>query len=218
LITTKSPTEPALPIASPIARRNRPTTPAWKRQTAVMARWLHIYLSMVSFGILLFFAVTGLTLNHAEFFNDQVRTAQVKGKIDLKWIKDLDKLQIVEHLRNVDHVKSALTDFHVDDAQLSVSFKGPGYTADAFIDRATGNYDLTIARMGIVAVLNDLHKGRDTGEAWSTIIDISAGLMTLVSLTGLVLIFFLQKRRMAGLVAVGIGAVLCLVVYLVWVP
>jgi hypothetical protein len=216
LITTKSPTEPS--EAAPAARRNKPTTPAWKRQTAILARWLHIYLSMVSFGILLFFAVTGLTLNHAEFFNDQVRTTQVKGKVDLKWIKDSDKLQIVEHLRNVDHVKSALTDFRVDDSQLSVSFKGPGYTADAFIDRATGTYDLTITRMGIVAVLNDLHKGRDSGDAWSKIIDISAGLMTLVSLTGLVLIFFLQKRRMAGLVAVGIGAVLCLIVYLVWVP
>ena len=220
MITTKSPTETAQPItasiATPVARR--PTTPAWKRQTAILARWLHIYLSMVSFGILLFFAVTGLTLNHAEFFNDQVRTTQTKGKVDLKWIKDLDKLQIVEHLRNVDHVKSALTDFHVDDSQLSVSFKGPGYTADAFIDRASGTYDLTIARMGMVAVLNDLHKGRDTGGVWSMIIDVSAGLMTLVSLTGLVLIFFLQKRRMAGLVALGIGAVMCLIVYLVWVP
>lgn len=215
MITTKSPTEPS--AAEPVARR-KPTTPAWKRQTAVLARWLHTYLSMVSFGILLFFAVTGLTLNHAEFFNDQVHTTQVKGKIDLKWINSLDKLQIVEHLRNVDHVRSALTDFRVDDSQLSVSFKGPGYTADAFIDRASGAYDLTIARMGIVAVLNDLHKGRDTGEAWSKIIDISAGLMTFVSLTGLALIFFLQKRRMAGLAALGIGAALCLIVYIVWVP
>src|SRR5579863_4245507 len=145
---------------------------------------------MVSFGILLFFAVTGLTLNHAEFFNDQSRTTQVKGKVDLKWVgPEPAKLEIVEHLRNVNGVKSALTDFHVDDSQLTVSFKGPGYTADAFIDRSTGTYDLTIVRSGFVAVMNDLHKGRDTGAVWSSIIDISAGLMTLVSLTGLVLIF-----------------------------
>ena len=43
-------------------------TPLWKRRTAIAARWLHIYLSMVSFAILFFFAVTGITLNHAEWF------------------------------------------------------------------------------------------------------------------------------------------------------
>jgi hypothetical protein len=219
LITEKSPAEQEVAAPAPAARR----TPAWKRRTAIVSRWLHIYLSMVSFGIVLFFAVTGLTLNHAEFFNGEVRTTQVKGKVDLKWVKtadakDVAKLEIVEHLRTVNGVKSALSDFRVDDAQCAVSFKGPGYTADAFIDRTTGEYDLTIARMGIVAVLNDLHKGRDTGSAWSKIIDVSAGLMTLISLTGLVLIFFLQKRRMPGLIAVGIGVVLCLIVYFVWVP
>ena len=90
--------------------------------------------------------------------------------------------------------------------------------ADTFIDRGSGQYELTITRQGLVAVLNDLHKGRDTGTVWAGIIDVSAGLMTLVSLTGLILIFFLQKRRMPGLIAIGIGAVLCLGVYWIWVP
>ncbi len=185
----------------------------------MVARWLHIYLSMASFAIVLFFAVTGLTLNHAEMFNDQARTTVIKGQVERKWLTgDVDKLDIVEHLRNTNGVKSALSEFRVEDTQCSVSFKGPGYTADAFIERSSGTYELTVVRSGIVAVLNDLHKGRDTGGIWSGIIDVSAGLMTLVSLTGLVLIFFLQKRRMPGLIAVAIGAVLCLLVYYVWVP
>ncbi len=149
----------------------------------------------------------------------EAKTVQTKGHVDPSWVgKDVKKLEVVEHLRSVDGVKSAMSDFRIDDSQCQVSFKGPGYTADAFIDRTTGNYDLTVVRSGIVAVLNDLHKGRDTGAVWSNIIDISASLMTLVSLTGLVLIFFLQKKRMPGLIAVGIGAILCLVVYWVWVP
>ncbi len=220
-MNTTSVSQPGSPVktANPPAKR----TPAWKRQTAIVSRWLHIYLSMISFGIVLFFAVTGLTLNHAEKFTAQAVTSQTKGKVDANWVKagddsKIDKLQVVEHLRNTDHVKSALSDFHIDDNQCQVSFKGPGYTADAFIDRATGNYDLTVTRNGLVAVFNDLHKGRDTGAVWSWIIDISASLMTLVSLTGLILIFFLQKRRFNGLVAVGIGAILCLVVYYIWVP
>ena len=49
--------------------------------------------------------------------------------------------------------------------------------------------------------------------AWSQIIDWSAILMTLVSLTGLALIFFLQKRLTLGLWVLGIGTVICGAVY-----
>jgi hypothetical protein len=99
-----------------------------------------------------------------------------------------------------------------------VLFKGPGYEADAAIDRETGKYDLTVTRFGLVAVMNDLHKGGDTGSKWSEVIDLSAVLMTFVSSTGLTLIFFLNKRRTYGLLAVLIGALLCYVAYSVWVP
>jgi len=47
----------------------------------------------------------------------------------------------------------------------------PGYTADVFLDRATGTYDSTETRMGFVALMNDLHKGRDSGRVWSWVID-----------------------------------------------
>lgn len=193
-----------------------------KRQTAILSRWLHIYLSMVSFAILLFFAVTGITLNHQDWFSDGVRTTQHQGTMNPQWVspaaKEVAKLELVEYLRRTHGVKSALSDFRVDDTQCAVSFKGPGYSADAFIERANGSYQLTVTRQGLVAVLNDLHKGRDSGEAWAWIIDVSAGLMVLVSLTGLLLIFFLQKRRASGLLAVAIGALLCWAVYAVWVP
>ena len=96
-------------------------------------------------------------------------------------------------------------------------FKGPGYEADATIDRETGKYDLTVSRFSLVAVMNDLHKGRDTGRKWSAVIDFSAVLMTLVSLTGLTLIFFLNKRRFSGLLLVAFGALLCYLVYSLWV-
>ena len=165
---------------------------------------------------------SGITLNHQDWFSN-ARTIQVKGQVQEKWVKaadpkDVAKLEIVEYLRKANGVKAALADFRIEDAQCQISFKGPGYSADAFIDRTNGTYELTETRQGLVAVLNDLHKGRDSGTAWAWIIDVSAGLMTLVSITGLVLIFFLQKRRASGLLAVAIGAVLCWVVYVVWVP
>ena len=75
---------------------------------------------------------------------------------------------------------------------------------------------LAVSPFSLVAVLNDLHKGRDTGKKWSAVIDFSAVLMTLVSLTGLTLIFFLNKRRFSGLVLVAVGALLCCLVYFFW--
>lgn len=174
---------------------------------------------MASFAILFFFAVTGLTLNHTEWFAAAQHTAQSRGTVEKSWLgPQVAKLEIVERLRRSHSVRGALSDFRVDDAQLAVSFKGPGYTADAFVDRASGRYELTETRMGFAAVMNDLHKGRDTGRAWSWLIDASAVLMTLVSVSGTILIFFLPKRRTFGFVAAAIGGAICIAAYVVWVP
>jgi hypothetical protein len=204
-------------------REDRPRKPAWTGQLAWLARWLHTYLSMFSFLMLLFFAVTGLTLNHAEWFASRSRTVQRQGALNLAWVKNSDanavaKPEIIEYFRRVERVKGDLGDFVVDDMQCYLAFKGPGYEASAVIDRATGKYQLTETRGGFVAVLNDLHKGRDTGKKWSVLIDISAALMAFVSLTGLTLIFFLTKRRTSGLTAIAIGALLGYLIYAFWVP
>jgi hypothetical protein len=50
------------------------------------------------------------------------------------------------------------------------------------------------------------------------LIDASAVLMTLISLTGLVLLFYLKLRRVPGLVVTVIGTVAVAAVYLLWVP
>lgn len=208
-------------LTSPgVSRETRPrSNPFWKRQIMILSRWLHIYLSMASFGILFFFAITGLTLNHVDWFSRQQHTIQVRGTIDRKHLsKEVAKLEVVEQLRNAHGIHGALKDFRVEDADCSIAFKGPGYAADVIVDRASGRYELTETRMGFVAVLNDLHKGRDTGTGWAWVIDVSAVLMTLVSLTGLLLIFFLQKKRLSGLLAAAAGVVLCYCAYLVWVP
>ena len=61
---------------------------------------------MASFGILFFFAVTGLTLNHQDWFAKQQRTVTYKGTVDKSWVrppagKEVSKLEIVEQLRKV---------------------------------------------------------------------------------------------------------------------
>jgi hypothetical protein len=206
-------------LTSPATVGTRAQNSFWKRQLMILSRWLHIYLSMASFAILFFFAVTGFTLNHADWFTKQQRTVQIRGSMDPKFLgQDVSKLEVVEYLRNTHRIHGAVKDFRVEDSDCSVSFKGPGYGADVFIERATGRYELTETRMGLVAVLNDLHKGRDSGSAWAVVIDVSAVLMTVVSLTGLLLILFLQKKRLSGLLVALAGAILSYLAYLAWVP
>lgn len=174
---------------------------------------------MASFGILFFFAATGLTLNHQDWFANQQRTVVHKGTMDRAWLgSDVAELQIVEQLRKAHGIKAALGELSKEEEQIRLDFKGPGYTADVLIDRPTGSYEVTETRMGWGAVINDLHKGRDAGRTWSWLIDASAVFMSLVSLTGLTLIFFLAKWRRAGLIVLGLGAVACYAVYLVFVP
>jgi len=192
------------------------------RKTAMFVRWLHIYLSMISFALVLFFAVTGLTLNHAEKFTGELHTQQHKGRLDSTWTnsKDttkIDRLNIVEQLRQANGIHGSLNDFRIDDDQLAVAFKGPGYAADVFITRATGAYDLTITTTGWIGVVNDLHKGRDTGNGWSVFIDVAALLLALVSLTGLLLILFLKKRRLSGLAVAAAGLLMGWLVYKIWI-
>ncbi|HEU5022992.1 MAG TPA: PepSY-associated TM helix domain-containing protein [Bryobacteraceae bacterium] len=209
-----------MPESKSLAENKPRRVPLWKRRTAQWSRWLHTYLSMVSFAILLFFAITGITLNHQTALTGQGKTTRFAGSFDAAWMRspDAHKGDLISSLRARNHIRAALSDFRVDDDQVQISFRGPGYTADGFADRATGKYELMENRLGFIAVINDLHKGRDTGKAWSGVIDISAGLMTLVSLTGLTLIFFLHKRVRAGMIALTIGSALCWLVYQIWVP
>ncbi len=196
----------------------------WRRRTAALFRWLHIYLSMVSFGLLFFFAITGLTLNHAEaLFGDRAAVTQRRGELEKKWLAPGDdakvaKLEIAEQLRRAHGVKGLVAEFRIEEAQCAVAFKGPGYAADATIDRATGRFELNETRMGFIAIINDLHKGRDTGPGWSLVIDLSAVLMVVVSLTGMVLIYFVRRRFVSGVIAAAAGAVMSVLVYVWLVP
>lgn len=195
-----------------------------KKEVAKLSRWLHIYLSMVSFAIVLFFSVTGLTLNHPTWFGgDKQIENKYTGKLTINWVNNPDtnkiaKLEIVEFFRKKHNVKGFVSDIRIDDAEISLSLKGPAYGFDAFIDRTNGIYEASEIKMGAVAVMNDLHKGRDSGSSWAWVIDISAIFLILVSLSGLILLLFMKKRRLAGLVSGVIGLIICYLIYVIFVP
>lgn len=190
-----------------------------RKTMAALLRWLHVYLSMISFAVVLFFAATGITLNHPGWFENQQKTTMLHGQVARALLMSAangsyEPLRLVEQLRQSEHLHGAPADLRIDEMQISFSLRAPGYSADALVDRASGRYDITVNSFGLVAVLNDLHKGRDSGRAWGWLIDLSGALLVVVSLSGLGLIWFIYKRRAAGLLLALLGIVAPCALYL----
>ena len=88
--------------------------PAWRKRTAAWSRWLHLYLSMLSFLVVLFFAVTGITLNHADWFDGAQVERKATGTLPASWVNSPDtaaikKLQVVELLLQKCRVQDAVS-------------------------------------------------------------------------------------------------------------
>ena len=63
-------------------------------------------------------------------------------------------------------------------------------------------------------MLLDLHKSKASGRAWACVIDITCGLLLVISFTGLVLWSSLKTRGKWGVACLLLGGVATLAVYL----
>ncbi len=188
------------------------TSVSAKREGQKWSRLVHVYTSMIAFVVVLFFGITGLTLNHPDWtFGDAVGTSTVTGALPMATTGPagaVEFLAISEFVRETHGVRGSVSSYGVTNGKGSIAYKKPGYLADVFFDVGTGAYEVRVEQQGWVGVLNDLHKGRDAGTSWRWLIDVSAVFLVVVSLTGLLLQLFLRKRRVAAMIVMGAGAVL----------
>ncbi len=202
-----------------------------RKPLSVTIRWIHVYLSMFGLMALLFFAITGITVNNPDWFSSGRETIhEFEGKLPIQWLgptpeetaedftAGVEKLSIVEQLRENHSIRGFVSEFDADEYQLMIGFNGPAYMAYATIERETGDYELTETLLGFIAILNYLHKGRDTGEIWSWVIDISAMILVLSSISGFYLILGLKNRRSNGIKLGIAGVVILLLAYSFFVP
>jgi uncharacterized protein len=181
------------------------------------SRIIHVYTSMIALIAVLFFAVTGVTLNHPNWtFGGKVERTTVEGTLPEGWNADgvIDWLLVAEHYRQEHDVRGLVAEKDGDVTDGSITFKGAAYQADAFFNE-DGSYELTIETQGAMAVLNDLHKGRNTTSSWRWLIDVSGIALAMVSFTGIFLQLFLRKRRRAAFVSAAAGGVVVLT--LAWI-
>jgi len=191
----------------PRARRQRNLTQKWMRR-------LHMWTSMTSLLVVLFFSVTGITLNHPSWtFGQSPVSSTVTGFLPEHAVRggQVDFLAVSEYLRSQRHVSGEVTDHSAQNGEASISYRGPGYAADVAIRVAERTFTLTTQKSGVVAMINDLHKGRHTSSLWKWVIDITAGLLVLMSVTGIVLQLTIRRTRRLAVVLVSIGTVACAV-------
>lgn len=172
---------------------------------------------MALLTLMIFFSVTGITLNHPEWFDDNnANIVEVDFIAPATLLKPNSEGHLLSFLLNENYLKGSRISIERDDAELFITDKGPGTYRSLTIDLTSGDAFLETTDYGYWALLNDLHKGRNSGGFWRFIIDLSAVLMIVFSLTGFILA--LAQRRINRTVGVSILSSLFVVgIYLLWV-
>jgi uncharacterized protein len=184
-----------------------------------LCRTLHIYLTLLGLLVMLFFSVTGIILNHDEWFMGQSpKVVEKNTAIDPALIQKNDKLAIVESLRSSEGVRGALASFDELPDVLALRFESPGQIFNIEISKSDGKTHIYNEIHSLWAIMSNLHRGHGVGPVWKWVLDITAGLVALACVTGLILWITLPKRRKLGIIALIIGIAGTIVVYLIFVP
>ncbi|MFQ3194815.1 MAG: hypothetical protein ACI9N3_001644 [Colwellia sp.] len=186
------------------------------KNTLSFSRLVHIYVSMALLTLLLFFSVTGITLNHPEWFSE--RKASINEKeliVDFSLIKNppLSSQQIVKVSDTIEQKLSiSLTSAVIDSTEneLFYNIKKAGKNTAISIDLVSGELFFEHTDYGWWALMNDLHKGRNTSIFWGWIIDITSALCIIFAISGFILA--MPQRRFNRTLSVSLTVTVALIV------
>lgn len=166
------------------------------KKTLSIARLIHVYVSMALLTLLLFFSVTGITLNHPEWFSSH-QAQVIEKEVTIERISDLtiatDNINeqqqriITSEIEQKFSVSLLKIEPEIMSGELFYSIKKAGKNTTIAVDVETGEAFYEQTHYGWWAVLNDLHKGRNTSNFWSWIIDLSSVLFIVFAISGFIL-------------------------------
>lgn len=183
------------------------------------SRYVHGWLSAFAFLTLLFFSVTGLLLNHPEWFEPaktEETTQLILPESVLKSIKQQENPSdtILNYVRQQQNVVGRYQSSEVMDNEVMIRLESPAGATDIWVMADTGEMEITQKPASTVSMLNDLHRGKNSGLAWSWLIDISAIIVIALSLVGYILFLSIKTRLVTHLVLT--AASLALIILLIW--
>lgn len=197
--------------------------------------WHRVSSAMCLVGMILF-AVTGFTLNHASQIEAKPKIATLHGKLDPALTDRLQK-QAADVARPGKQGKTAtalppelqawvLKNWQIDTGagaaewsadELYLSMPRPGGDAWLRLNLPDGEIEYERTDRGWLSYFNDLHKGRNTGTAWSWFIDIFAAAAMVFSVTGLFILKMHAGNRPFTWPMVGMGLVVPVLIALIFI-
>lgn len=195
----------------------------WLKQ---LHQWHWISSALCLVGMLLF-AATGFTLNHAGQIEAKAQTVHRSAQLPPALLKAVAG----EDERKGAALPAAVADWtgstlDIDVAgrpgewspdEIYVSMPRPGGDAWLSIDRESGKVEAERSTRGVIAYLNDLHKGRHAGPVWGWFIDVFALACVIFSVTGLLLLKMHAAQRGATWPLVAFGLLLPLLLALIFI-
>ena len=189
----------------------------WLRQ---MRQWHWISAAVCLIGMLVF-ALTGITLNHAGQIEAKPRVTARSAQLpdDLlsaaRAAQHAAKQPLPVELRTWVEQRFGIAVGNREaewSQEIYLSLPRPGGDAWLAIDLDTGEARYERTDRGWIAYLNDLHKGRHTGIAWSWFLDLFAVACVVFCVTGLVLLQLMADQRKSTWPLVAAGLVIPLIV------
>lgn len=103
------------------------------------------------------------------------------------------------------------------DDEVYLALPRPGGDAWLRVGLDDGEVEYELTERGWISWLNDLHKGRHTGPAWSWFIDIFAAACLVFSITGLLILKFHAANRPLVWPMVGLGVIVPILLALIFI-
>lgn len=208
---------------SAAARKPKRKWRGWWLKQLHTWHWMSAAVALV--GMLLF-AATGITLNHATAITATPTTIDRAGTLPPPLVRELRSPaatdaplppRVAAAVREAVGIDPAGRPGEWSDADVYVAMPRPGGDAWVSIDRTSGAITSEVTSRGWIAWANDLHKGRNTGAAWSWFLDVFAAACILFTLTGLLLLQLHARHRRATWPIVAAGVVIPLGLILVFI-
>ena len=188
------------------------------------SRTLHWISSALGLASLLFFSLTGVTMNHPDWFSAEPSIQSSRVVLPTEWQQqfqggeELQQLQLLAKELDQRWGLGVPRNIDRDEFEWVLDYQRPGGLTTVVLTLETGSLTLEQVNDGLVAVINDLHKGRHAGKVWFYLIDVVGIVCILFAVTGLLLLYVHASKRRSTWPLVALGTVLPIILYGFFVP